>query len=98
MPLLGIKYSKTLIENKPFFDQLVKKKKKKAFEKIIKISKNKNYITGDLLGYLYHQTYYRLIHRDLSRETNKSIPKQIKFVEKLEEDDAVKMFFITENQ
>ena len=61
------------------------------------MSRNDDYTTGNLLEYLYHQKCYWLIGIDLSRQTNTSIPRQINFVEKLEDDDA-KMFFIAEMQ
>ena len=54
--------------------------------------------TGNLLHYLYHQNYYKLIVIDLSRQANTSIPQQINFVGKLEEDDDAIMFFIAEKQ
>ena len=60
--------------------------------------RNDDYITGNLLDYLYHKNYYELIGIDLSRQTNTSIPQQISFVEKLEEDDGAVMFFIAEKQ
>ena len=41
-------------------------------------------MTGNLLKYLYHQSYYKLIGLDLSRQTNTptntSIPQQFNFV------------------
>ena len=40
----------------------------------------------------------KLIGIDLSRQTNTSIPQQINFVGKLEEDDGATMFFIAEKQ
>ena len=42
--------------------------------------------------------YHKLIGIDLSRQTNTSIPQQISFAGKLEEDDDATMFFIIENQ
>ena len=62
------------------------------------MSRNNDYTTGNILDYLHHQKYYKLIGIDLSRETNISIPQQINFVGKLEEDDGATMFFITEKQ
>ena len=61
------------------------------------MSRNNDYTTGYLLDYLYHQ-YYKLIGIDLSKQTNTSIPQQISFVGKLEEDDSPTMFFIAEKQ
>ena len=62
------------------------------------LSRNNDYTTGNLLGYLYHQKYYKLIGIDLSRQTNTSILQQINFVGKLEEDDDATMFFVSEKQ
>ena len=42
-----------LINNKPFFDQPVKNKE--ACEKLIEMSRNDDYTTGNLLDYLYQQ-------------------------------------------
>ena len=41
--------------------------------------------------------YYKLIVIDLSRQANTSIPQQINFTEKLE-DDGEKIFIVSENQ
>ena len=57
-----------------------------------------DYATGNLLDYLYHQKYYKLIGIDLLRQTNTSIPQQINFTGKIEEDDGATMFFISEKQ
>ena len=54
------------------------------------MSINDDYTTGNLLDYLYHQNYYKLIDIDLSRQTNTSIPQQINFTVKLEEDDGAR--------
>ena len=60
------------------------------------MSKNDDYTTGNLLDYLYHQSYYKLIGIDLSRQINTSIPQQINFKGKLEGDDGATMIFIAE--
>ena len=75
MPLLEIKDFNALIDNKSFFDQ-PGKNKQEAYEKLIEMSRNDGYTTGDLLGYLYHQEYYKLIGKDLSRQKNTSIPQK----------------------
>ena len=56
------------------------------------------FTTGNLLHYLYHQKYYELIDINLSRQNNASIPQQIDFTGKLEEDNGAAMFFIALNQ
>ena len=86
-----------MIDNEPFFDQPVKSKQS-AYEKLIEISRNDDYRTGNLLDYLYNQNYYKIIGIDLSRQTNTSIPQQINFTGKLEKDDGVTMIFIAEKQ
>ena len=54
MPLVEIKDFNALIDNKAFFDQPVKNKGK-ASGKLIEMSKNNNYTTGNLLDHLHHQ-------------------------------------------
>ena len=71
MPLVEIKDLNALIDNKPFFDQPVKNKQE-AFEKLINMSKNNDYTTGNLLDFLYHQKYYKVIAINLSRQINTS--------------------------
>ena len=56
------------------------------------MSRNDDYITRNLLDYLYHQRYYKPISIYLSRQTNRKIPQPINFVDKLEEDDGGKIF------
>ena len=95
MPLVEIKDFNGLIDNKPIFDQPVKNKQEE-YEKLIKTSINDT--TGNLLDYLYHQKYYKHIGIDLSKQANTSIPQQINFNEKLEEDDGATTLFVSEKQ
>ena len=60
--------------------------------------RNDDCTAGDLSDYLYHQKYYKLFVIDLLRRTDTSIPQQIIFIGKLEEDDGDTMFFIAEKQ
>ena len=85
MPLVEIKDFNVLSDNKTFFDQPVK-------------SRQEDYTTGNLLDFSYHQNYYKLIGTNLSRQANTNIPQQSNFIEKLEEDDGARMFFIAEKQ
>ena len=87
---------KALIDNKPFFDQPVKKRE--AYEKLVEMSRNNDYTTGNLLNYLYHQKYYKLIGINLPRQRNASILQHINFVGKLEEDDGATIILIAEKQ
>ena len=73
MPLVEIKDFNALIDNK----------QQEAYEKLIEMSRNDDCTKGNLLDYLYHQKYYKLIGTDLSRQTNMNISQQINFVGKL---------------
>ena len=96
MPLIETKNFNALIDNKPFLDHPVKNKQE-AYENLIKMSRNDNYTTANLLDFSYHQSYYKLIGIDLSRQTNTNIPQKINFVGNLEDDGAT-MSFIAEEQ
>ena len=97
MLLIEIKDFNALMDNKPFLDQPIKNRQE-AYEKLIEMSRNDDYTTRNLLDYLYHQNYYKVIDIDLSRQINTSILQQIIFIGKLEEDDGATMFFISEKQ
>ena len=92
MPLVEIKYFNTLIHSKPFFDQPIKNKQK-AYEKIIKMSRNNDYTARKLLDFSCHQNYYKIIGIDLSKQTDICTPQQINFTENLEENDGAKIVF-----
>ena len=76
MPLVEIEDFSALIDNKPFFDQPVKNKQE-TYEKLIEMSRNDGYTTGNVLDYLYYQKYYELNGIDVSRQRSLSIPQQI---------------------
>ena len=85
-----------LIDGKSFFDVPVKNKEE-AYEKIMSISKNNVYTTGNLLDYEYFSKHYK-IATNLSKQSeleNPDLRQQINFIGKLEDDKAT-MFFITE--
>ena len=86
-----------LIDGKSFFDVPVKNKEE-AYEKIMSISKNNDYTTGNLLDYEYFSKHYKLIATDLSKQIeleNPDLRQKINFIGKLEDDKAT-MFFIVE--
>ena len=56
-----------LIDIKPFFDQLVENKQE-AHEKLVEMSRNDDYTTGNSLDYSYHKNYYKIIGINLSRQ------------------------------
>ena len=53
MSLVQIKDFNVLIDNKPFFDQPVKKKQE-VYQKLIEMSRNDDYTTGNLLDFSYN--------------------------------------------
>ena len=53
------------------------------YEKLNQMSIKDGYRTENLLDFLYHQNYYKLIGIDLSRQTNTIIPQQTSFTGKL---------------
>ena len=68
-----------------------------AYEKIIDMSNNSEYMDGHLLDFAYYKENYRLIAIDLSKQTKIKDPQQINFIGKIEEqDNGVTMFFIIE--
>ena len=74
------------------------KTKEEAYERIIEISKNNDYTTGNLLDYEHFSKHYKLIAIDLSKQIeleNPDLRQQINFIGKLEDDKAT-MFFIIE--
>ena len=58
-----IKNFNALIDNEILFHQPVKNKPD-SYEKIIEMSRNDAYTTGNLLDYLYHQKCYQLIGKE----------------------------------
>ena len=96
-PKVEIKDFNVLIDGKIFFDVPVKNKEE-SYEKIMSISKNNDYTTGNLLDYEYFSKHYKLIAIDLSKQIqleNLDLKQQINFIGKLEDDRAT-MFFIIE--
>ena len=69
-PLVEIKGFNALIDYKSFFDQPLKNKREAHLE-LIKMFRNNGYTADnllDLLDYLYHQKYCKLIGIDLLRK------------------------------
>ena len=81
---------------KVFFDVPIKNKEE-TYKKIIEMSKNNDYTTGNLLDYRYFSKHYKLILIDLSKQTeleNPDLKQQISFIRKSEEDNGATIFFI----
>ena len=96
VPKVQIKDFNVLIDGKIFFDLPVKNEEE-AYEKIIEISNNNDYTTGNLLDFVYYIENYKLIATDLSKQTKLKDLKQINFIGKIEgQNNGVMMFFIIE--
>ena len=81
LPNIRIKDFNVLIDGKSFFDLPVKNEEE-AYEKIIDMSNNNNYTTGNLLDFAYFKKHYKLIAIDLSKQTKLKDPQQINFIGK----------------
>ena len=90
-----IKDFNVLIDKKSFFDLPVKNEEE-AYEKIIEMSNNNDYTTGNLLDFAYFKKHYKLITIDLSKQTKLKDPQQINFIGKLSKNTGATMFFIIE--
>ena len=78
------------------FFELPVKNEEEAYEKVIEMSSNNDYTTGNLLDFAYFKENYRLIAVDLSKQTKLKDPQQINFIGKLEKDHGATIFFVIE--
>ena len=67
LPNVMVKDYNVIIDKLAFFDLPIKTEEE-AYEKIIDISRNNEYTTGNLLDYDYFKKYYKLIATDLSKQ------------------------------
>ena len=84
-----------LIDGKSFFDIPIKNKEE-TYDKIIEVSKNNDYTTGNLFDYDYFSKHYKLIVIDLSKQVklkDADLKQQINFIGRLEREA---MFVIIE--
>ena len=95
VPNVEIKDFNVLIDGKSFFDLPVKNEEE-TYEKIIEMSNNNDYTTGNLLDFAYFKENYRLIAIDLSKQTKLKDPQQISFIGRLLNTRGATMFFIIE--
>ena len=99
LPNVMVKDYNVIIDKLAFFDLSIKTEEE-AYEKIIDISRNNEYTTGNLLDYDYFKKYYKLIAIDLSKQQvlqeNENLIQQINFIGKLEE--ASNVFIIIEKK
>ena len=66
-----------------------------AYEKIIEISRNNDYTTGNLLDFAFFKENHRLIAIDLNKQTKLKDPLQINFIGKLENQAHGATMFLT---
>ena len=96
VPKVKVNDFNVLIDGKSFFDLPVKNEEE-AYEKIIEISNNNVYTTGNLLDFAYYKENYRLIAIDLSKQTKLKDRQQINFIGKVEgQNNGITVFFIIE--
>ena len=94
VPNVKIKDFNVLIDGKSFFDLPVKSEEE-AYEKIIDMSNNNDYTTGNLLDFAYFKENYELIAINLSKQTKLKDPQKINFTRKLEDQNhGATMFLI----
>ena len=98
LPKVMVKDFNVIIDKLAFFDLL--KTEEEACEKIIDISRNNEFMTGNLLDYDCFKKYYKLIAIDLSKQQvlqeNENLVQQINFIGRLEE--AANVFIIIEKK
>ena len=99
LPKVMIKDYYVIIDKLAVFDLPIKTEEE-AYEKIIDISRNNEYTTGNLLDYDYFKKYYQLITIDLSKQQvlqeNENLIQQINFIRRLTE--AANVFIIIEKK
>ena len=99
LPNVMVKDYNVIIDKLAFFDLPVKTEEE-AYEKIIDISRNNEYTTGNLLHYDYFKKYYKLIAIDLSKQQvlqeNENSIQEINFIGRLTE--AANVFIIIERK
>ena len=94
VPNVKIKDFNLLSGGKRFFDLPVKTEEE-AYEKVIEMSRNNDYTTGNLLDF---KENYKLFAIDFSKQTKWKDPQQINFIGRLERqnNNGATVFFITE--
>ena len=99
LPRVMLKDCNVIIDELSFFSIPIKTEEE-AYEKIIDISRNNEYTTGNLLDYDYFKKHYKLIAIDLSKQQvlqeNEDLIQQIRFIGRLTE--AANVFIIIEKK
>ena len=87
-----------LIDGKTFFDMPIKNSEK-TYEQIIKMGRNNDYTTGNLMDYDYFSKHYKLIAIDLTKQIelgNPDLRRKIGFIGGFKRNEGAIMFFIIE--
>ena len=99
LPKVLVRDFNVIVDKLAFFDLPIKTEEE-TYEKIIDISRNNEYTTGNLLDYDYFKKHYKLIAIDLIKQEvlqeNEDLIQQINFIGKLEE--AANVFIIIEKK
>ena len=99
LPKVMVKDYNVIIDKLAFFDLPIKTEEE-AYEKIIDISRNNEYTTGNLLDYDSFKKHNKLIVIDLSKQPvlqeNEDLIQQINFIGRLE--NAANVFIIIEKK
>ena len=99
LPNVMVKDFNVIIDKLTYFDLPIKTEEE-AYEKIIDISRNNEYTTGNLSNYDYFKKHYKLIAIDLRKQQvlkeNEDLIEQINFIGRLE--NAANVFIIIEKK
>ena len=83
------------IDGKSFFGLPVKNEEE-AYDKIVDMSNNNDYTTGNLSDFAYFKKHDKLVAIDISKKAKLKDPQQIGFIGKLLKSTGATMFFIIE--
>ena len=72
------------------------KNEEEAYDKIVDMSNNNDYTTGNLSDFAYFKKHDKLVAIDISKKTKLKDPQQIGFIGKLLKSTGATMFFIIE--
>ena len=98
VPNVQIKDLSVLINGKSFFDMPMKNGEE-TYEHIIEMERNNDNTTGNLLDYEYFSKHYKLIAKDLSKQSdleNPDLKQKINFIGRFTRNEGATIFFITE--
>ena len=95
LPRVMVKDYNVIIDKLAFFDLPIKTEEE-AYEKIIDISRNNEYTTGNLLDYDYFKKYYKLTAIDLSKQQVLQENKDL--IQQIELEEAANVFIIIEKK